>query len=74
MHCAKSGKNVSETLQVLTEAYSADAMKNSSVCEWHKRFKVDWKHMKDAERIGHSEIQQTDEHVERVQKLVYSDK
>jgi hypothetical protein len=37
--CAKLGKSTSETLQMLTEAYGADAMKKSRVCEWHKRFK-----------------------------------
>jgi hypothetical protein len=26
--CAKAGKSASETLQMLTEAYGADAMKN----------------------------------------------
>jgi hypothetical protein len=31
--CAKSGKNVSETLQILPEANGADAMKKSSVFE-----------------------------------------
>jgi hypothetical protein len=36
--CAKLGKSASETLQI-TEAYGADAMKKSSVFEWHKRFK-----------------------------------
>jgi hypothetical protein len=35
--CAKLGKSTSETLQMLTEAYGADAMKKSSVFEWHKK-------------------------------------
>jgi hypothetical protein len=37
--CAKLGKSASEPLQMLTEAYGADAMKKLSVFEWHKRFK-----------------------------------
>jgi hypothetical protein len=37
--CAKLDKSTSETLQMLTEAYGADAMRKSSVFEWHKRFK-----------------------------------
>jgi hypothetical protein len=36
--CAKLGKSARETLQMLTEAYGADAMKKSSVFESHKRF------------------------------------
>jgi hypothetical protein len=35
-----------------TEAYGADAMKKSSVFEWHKRFKEGQKDVKD-ERTGH---------------------
>jgi hypothetical protein len=37
--CAKLGKSASETLQMLTEAYDADAAKKLSVSEWHKRYK-----------------------------------
>jgi hypothetical protein len=37
--CAKFGKSASETPQMLTEAYGVNAMKKSSVFEWHKRFK-----------------------------------
>jgi hypothetical protein len=48
--CAKSGTSASETLQMLTEAYGADAMKTSSVCVWHKRFKDCRKDVKDDER------------------------
>jgi hypothetical protein len=37
--CAKLGKSTSETLQMLTEVYGADAVKKPSVFKWHKRFK-----------------------------------
>jgi hypothetical protein len=37
--CAKLNKSVSETLQMLTEAYGADAMEKSSVFESHKGLK-----------------------------------
>lgn len=37
--CAKFGKTASKTLKILTEANGATAMKISSVCERHKRFK-----------------------------------
>jgi hypothetical protein len=48
--CAKLGKSASETLQILTEAYGADAMKKLSVFEWHKRFKEGQKDIKDDKR------------------------
>jgi hypothetical protein len=58
--CAKLGKSTSETLQMLIEAYSADAMKKMSVSEWHKRFKEGWENMKDKERTGRLKTHQTD--------------
>jgi hypothetical protein len=46
---------------VLTEAYGADAMKKSSVSEWHKRFKEGREDVKGVERTGHLKTHQTDE-------------
>jgi len=37
--CVRIGKSASETLAVLTVAYGEYGMKNSSVFEWHRRFK-----------------------------------
>jgi hypothetical protein len=59
--CAKLGKSMSETLQMLTEAYGADAMKKLSVFEWHKRFKEVREDMKDDKRTGRLKIHQSDE-------------
>jgi hypothetical protein len=50
--CATLGKSTSETLQTLTEAYGADAMKKSSVVERHKRFKKGREYVKDDKRTG----------------------
>jgi hypothetical protein len=47
--CGKLGKSASETLQMLTAAYDADAMKKSSVFEWYKRFKEGREDVKDDE-------------------------
>jgi hypothetical protein len=59
--CAKLGKSASETLQMLTEAYGADAMKKSNVFQWHKRFKKGWENVKDDERTGRQKTRRTDE-------------
>jgi hypothetical protein len=72
--CAKLGKSTSETLQMLTEDYGADTMKKSSVFEWHKRFKESWENMKDDKRTGHKKTHRRDENVEKVWKLVCSDR
>jgi hypothetical protein len=52
--CAKLGKSASETLQMLTGAYGADAMKKSSVFACHKRFKEGREDVKDEFLRGHS--------------------
>jgi hypothetical protein len=59
--CAKLGKSASETLQMLTEAYGADAMKKWSVFEWHERFKEGQEDVKDDERTGRLKTDRTDE-------------
>jgi hypothetical protein len=46
---------------MLAEAYGADAMKKSSVFEWHKRFKDGWENVKDDERTGRPKTHRTDE-------------
>jgi hypothetical protein len=48
-------------MQMLTETYGADAMKKSSVSEWHKRFKEGREDVKDDERIGRPKTHQIDE-------------
>jgi hypothetical protein len=60
--CAKLGKSASKTVQMLTEAYVADAMKKSTVFEWHKRFKENWEDVKDDERNGRQKTHRTDEY------------
>jgi hypothetical protein len=59
--CAKLGKSPSASLQMLTEAYGADAMKKLSVFEWRKRFKEGREDVKDNERTGRSKTHWTDE-------------
>jgi uncharacterized cysteine cluster protein YcgN (CxxCxxCC family) len=59
--CAKLGKSASETLQMLTESCGTDAMKKSSVFEWHKKFKGGREDVKDDERTGRLKTHRTDE-------------
>jgi hypothetical protein len=49
-------------------------MKKSSVFEWHKRFKEGQEDVKDDERTGRPKTRRTDENVEKVRKLVRSDR
>jgi hypothetical protein len=59
--CAKLGKSVSETLQMLTEAYSADAMKRLVSLSGTKRFKEGREDVKDDERTGRPKTYWRDE-------------
>jgi hypothetical protein len=59
--CAKLGKSASEILQMFPEAYGADAMKKSSVFEWHKMFKGGREDVKYDERTGRPKTHRTDE-------------
>jgi hypothetical protein len=49
-------------------------MKKSSVFEWYERFKEGRKDVKDDERNGRPKTHRTDENVEKVRKLVRSDR
>jgi hypothetical protein len=61
---------------MLTEAYGADAMKKSSIFEWHKRFKKGREDVKDNERTECPKTHWTYGNVEKVwmRKLVRSDR
>jgi hypothetical protein len=54
--CVKFGKHGSYTCAKLSEA-----MKNSSVVEWHKRFKGGGENVEDDERCGRPRSQRADE-------------
>jgi hypothetical protein len=72
--CAKLRKSAIETLRMLTATYGAENMKDASVFEWHKGFKKGREDVKDDERTGRPKTHRTDENVEKVRKLVRSDR
>jgi transposase len=49
-------------------------MKESSVFEWHRRFKEGGEDVQDDPRIGQPKMQRTDANVDRVRTLVPSDR
>ena len=64
--CVKIGKSASETLTLLIMAYSEFATKNSSIFEWHRRFKEGREDVQDDPRSGQPKTQRTDANVDRV--------
>jgi hypothetical protein len=71
--CVKFDKSASETLVLLTIAYGEYAMKKSSVCEWHRRFK-EGRYVQDDQRSGQPKTHRTDANVDRVRTFVRSDR
>jgi len=64
--CVKIGKNASEMSTLLTVAYGEQAMKKSSVFEWHWRFKEGREDVQNDPRSGQPITQRTDANVDRV--------
>jgi hypothetical protein len=47
--CVKLGKTASDTCAMLSEAYEGEAMKKSSIFEWHKQFKEGRENVEDVD-------------------------
>jgi hypothetical protein len=62
--CVMIGKSASETLALLTVGYDEYAMKNSSVVEWHRRFKEGGENVKDDSRSGQPKTERTNTNVQ----------
>jgi hypothetical protein len=72
--CLKIGNSGSETLVLLTFCYGEYAIKKSSVFEWRRRFKEGQDDVQDDPRSRQPKPQRTDANVDRVLKLVCSDR
>ena len=59
--CIKLGKNTTEMYGMLQTAFGASCMNQSSVFEWHKRFKEARESVRDDERFGRSKEVNTPE-------------
>jgi hypothetical protein len=70
--CVKSEKNASDTCTLLSEAYEGEAMKKSSVFEWHEWLKEGCENVKDEERSGCPRSHRTDENVNKGWNFVHS--
>jgi hypothetical protein len=69
--CVKLGKNASDGCAVLSEAYGGEAMKKSSVFEWHTQFKQGHENLED-KRCGHPRSHRSHGNAEKVQNMVRS--
>jgi hypothetical protein len=58
---------------MLSETYGKEAMKKSSVSEWHRRFEEGRENVEDDETSGRTGSHRIDENVEKVRNLVHWD-
>ena len=59
--CFKLGKNATETYGMLQTAFGESCMNQTSVFEWHERFKEGMKSVRDYERFGRCKEVRTSE-------------
>ncbi|GBL87823.1 Putative uncharacterized protein FLJ37770 [Araneus ventricosus] len=70
--CVLLEKSPSETLEKLKKAYGNDAMKNTAVYEWHKRFREGRTNIEEVTRTGRPSSSIADENAERVREIVHN--
>jgi transposase len=61
---------VTETFQLLTEAYGEDCVSRARVFEWHKRFSKGTESVKDDDRPGRPRKAVTDDNIEKVRDVI----
>jgi hypothetical protein len=70
--CIKLGKSVTETLNMLQQAYGDEVMSCTQCFEWHRQFKGGRTSLED-ERSGRPSMSITPENVKQIQELVHVD-
>lgn len=70
----KLGKNATETYHLLKRVYGDDCLSRTTVFEWYKRFQDGREDVKDDARPGRPTTSSTDENIEKIGKLVRSDR
>jgi hypothetical protein len=64
--CVKLGKCVTETLEMLHDAFGKHSLSRTVVFEWHLRFKAGGMSLEDDERSERQSTSKTTENVENV--------
>ena len=72
--CVKLGEMGIETFTKLKQAYGEHALSRSQVFKWYKAFSEDHESIKDEPHSGRHSTSKTDNNVEKVRALVWSDR
>jgi len=68
------GKNTSDTCALLSEVYGREAIRKSSVFEWHIPFKQGHENVEDDDRSGNPRFHRSDDNVKKMRSQVHSDR
>jgi len=63
--CLKSGKNFTETFQMLQQAYGEDCLSRTQCYEWYRRFKSGRMSIEDDPKSGRPSSSTGDDHIEK---------
>jgi len=72
--CVKLGKTATETLQLLHDAYSDDALSRAQVFGWHRRFLLDRVSVEDDTRSGRPSNSWNEDNVFRIRDMIREDR
>lgn len=67
---AKSGKNSTETYEMLKKVYGDDSLSKRSVFDWHKQFRNGRETVEDEPRAGPSRTVRTPEMIQKVRDFI----
>ena len=71
--CERLNKSATETLNLLQEAFTENALKKTAVFEWHKRFREGRSSLEDNNRAGRPKSAAADENINVVSVLIQDD-
>jgi len=68
--CVKNGFNGAKTLEMLEKCFGNDALKKTTVYQWHERFTLGRESVKDDERSGRPSTSKTDKKIDKVKEML----
>ena len=72
--CVGLGKSGTETLGIIRQVFKDKSSSQTAVFKWHKLFKDDRGNVEDQPRAGRPPTSRTDDKVQRMRKVLNSDR
>jgi hypothetical protein len=70
----KVGKSITETLEMLREAFGEHSLGPTGVSDWYSRFEADRMSVEDDERSGRPSTCKATENVEKIREFIHEDR